>query len=129
MTTSRGGRPTVGPMISHRMPKGLIERLDAHAETTGTTRSDLLRRAAERLLAEETAMYTITFDSADQATFFADIFAGNTFDRAPEVEGVAVTISSDALAWLAQHHSDEDDGYYDGSQIWIGGYGYRPNAR
>lgn len=47
---NRGGRPPVGPMISLRLPAELIRRLDAHAEAAGTTRSELLRQGAERLL-------------------------------------------------------------------------------
>jgi hypothetical protein len=54
--TDRGGRPAVGPMVSHRMPQDLIDRLDAHAAATGTTRSDLLRRGAELLLTQEAAL-------------------------------------------------------------------------
>ena len=49
---SRGGRPPVGPLVSHRMPADLVARLDAHAAATGTTRSELLRRGAELLLAQ-----------------------------------------------------------------------------
>lgn len=55
-------------MISIRIPADLIARLDAHAQRTGTTRSDLIRRAAERLLQEAT-MDTITDrDIAAQVT-------------------------------------------------------------
>jgi predicted DNA-binding protein len=43
-------------MVSHRMPRDLIDRLDAHAAATGTTRSDLLRRGAEILLIQEAAL-------------------------------------------------------------------------
>ena len=60
MTTSRGGRPPVGPMISLRFPTDLTARLDAHAAATGTTRSDLLRRAAELLLERDYTMITAT---------------------------------------------------------------------
>ena len=59
MTTNRGGRPAVGPMISLRFPADLLAQLDVHAQRTGTTRSDLLRRGAEQLLTQETTM-TIT---------------------------------------------------------------------
>ena len=59
-TPSRAGRPAVGPMISLRLPAELIEDLDQRAEQVGSTRSELIRRAAERLLAQQADMVVAT---------------------------------------------------------------------
>lgn len=56
---TRSGRPEVGPMLSLRFPRSLTERLDALASERDTTRSALIRLAAERFLEEDT-MTTIT---------------------------------------------------------------------
>jgi predicted DNA-binding protein len=50
-----GGRPPVGPLVSLRFPPALLDRLDAHARQTGTTRSALVREGAEQLLAGDPA--------------------------------------------------------------------------
>ena len=60
MSTNRGGRPPVGPMMSLRFPPYLLDQLDAHAQRVGTTRSDLIRRGAELLLERDYAMITAT---------------------------------------------------------------------
>jgi hypothetical protein len=65
----------------------------------------------------------VTFQSAEQARFIADMpqLAGN--NHRVDVDGAAVTLTDRALAVLAEL-SDEDDGHYDGEYIWIGGHGY-----
>lgn len=54
-TGNRGGRPATieNPVrIVHYFPRDLVNRLDESAKESGTTRSDLLRRAAELLLSQ-----------------------------------------------------------------------------
>jgi hypothetical protein len=68
---------------------------------------------------------TITFRNADEATWLANLshLIGN--GHRPKANGDTVTISRDAIEWLGDL-TDEDDGYYDGRDVWIGGYPYRP---
>jgi hypothetical protein len=75
-------------------------------------------------------MPTITFPTDDLAEFVAEIFAGGyrTFPGDNErygvsAEGGTVTLDDDALAHLA-HLSEETDGHYDGTHVWISGDGY-----
>jgi hypothetical protein len=62
VTTNRGGRPTLGRSatvtISVKLPADLIARLDARAGEVGDSRSGLLRRGAEQLLARDGGLTT-----------------------------------------------------------------------
>ncbi len=48
----RVGRPPVGPSYNVRLHPELVARLDERAKAEGVTRSELIRRGAEKLLDE-----------------------------------------------------------------------------
>lgn len=76
-----------------------------------------------------TATATVDFRDADRAAWFSQmaVFQANGFR--PEADGATVTMSAAALDYLAEEVSagritDEHDGYYDGTYVWIGGTEY-----
>lgn len=67
---------------------------------------------------------TITFDTADQATYLATMpqLVGN--GHQVQVDGQTATFDTAALNVLADL-SDYTDGYFDGLRVWVDGNGYR----
>lgn len=75
---------------------------------------------------EEPTMATITFATAEQAAFIAEMpeLAGN--GHPVVVMGVTAALDAEALAVLAEL-PDDNDGHYDGTHVWVGGSEYAVN--
>jgi prevent-host-death family protein len=105
--------------------RNLIRAADAGTDVILTFH----RKPVARIIPyQENGMFTVTFDTAEQAEFFAGVFAGNTYERSIDIEGTTVYLSQAALNWLIEEQPSGDDGCYENGQIWITGTGYPVNA-
>lgn len=59
-TTSRVGRPEVGPKFSVQLPAQLVDALDRWAASRSTTRAELIRHACWALMQAEAGMVPAT---------------------------------------------------------------------
>ena len=87
------------------------------AQAAGITRDGVYRMLAR-------SRPTVTFGRPEQAEWLAQLpeLVGN--GHRVEVDGATATLSTDALAVLADL-DEHDDGHYDGTHVWVGGTEYR----
>ena len=114
--------------VTYRLPRTLVDEAKRTAARRGEDVTALVSRAITREIKEHRVI-TVDFRDPETALRFArwDVFHANGFR--PEADAAVVTMSAAALEFLAGQVNDgqitdEDDGFYDGTHIWVGGTDY-----